>query len=75
LSEVPGSPFVAGSQPYSVTVDPTNRFVYVANWGSHNVSAFKRDDKTGALTEIAGSPYATGWFPYAVVVDPKDNSP
>jgi DNA-binding beta-propeller fold protein YncE len=41
LTPVPGSPFVAGSLPSSVAVDPTGRFAYVANEGSgNNVSAY-----------------------------------
>ena len=31
LTEVPGSPFNAGLIPQSLVVDPTGRFLYVAN--------------------------------------------
>ena len=31
LTPVPGSPFAAGFGPYSVAVDPTAKFAYVAN--------------------------------------------
>ena len=31
LKPVPGSPFPAGSGPGWITIDPTGRFVYVAN--------------------------------------------
>ena len=34
LVPVPGSPFAAASYPFSVTVDPTGKFVYVADRGS-----------------------------------------
>jgi len=52
-----------------VTVDPSEHFVYVANWGSHDVSAFTIDKKTGGLTKVQGSPYGADLFPYAVIVD------
>jgi 6-phosphogluconolactonase len=71
LREIAGSPFVAGDQPYSVTVDPSGKFVYVANRASYNVSAFTINTATGALTEIAGSPFAAGMMPRSVVVDPS----
>jgi 6-phosphogluconolactonase (cycloisomerase 2 family) len=70
LSPLPGSPFAAGSGPSSVVVDPSNKFLYVANHLSNNVSAFAVDAKTGALTEIAGSPFAAGTAPIALAVDP-----
>src|SRR5262249_62417919 len=40
LTPVDGSPFAAGAGSQSVTVDPTGRFVYVANLGSNDVSAY-----------------------------------
>ncbi len=70
LTEVIGSPFVAGTYPYSVAVDPTGKFAYVANSTSNNVSAFTIDATTGALTLVAGSPFAAGTSPYSVAVDP-----
>ena len=39
----------------AVTVDSTSTFVYSANQGSNDVSAFTA--ASGALTQIAGSPY------------------
>jgi 6-phosphogluconolactonase (cycloisomerase 2 family) len=55
-----GSPFAAGSAPYSVSIDPTSQFVYVGNDGSANVSEFTLDGTTGVLTAVPGSPVATG---------------
>src|SRR5207244_10342622 len=43
LTAVPGSPFAAGMYPFSVAVDPTGRFAYVANEGSQSVSAYTID--------------------------------
>src|SRR5260370_12829529 len=70
LMEVDGSPFPAGSGPWSVTVDPTGQFAYVANGGSNNVSAYSIDGTTGALTEIDGSPFPAGSAPRSRTVDP-----
>src|SRR5260370_3002946 len=63
LTPVPGSPFPVGQFPESVTVDPTGRFVYVANGGSWDVSAYTIDGTTGALTPVAGSPFPAGAGP------------
>jgi len=40
-----------------------NKFIYVPNAGSDNVSAFAIDPASGALSAIAGSPYASGVTP------------
>jgi len=69
-----GNNFLAGGAPYSVTVDPTGKFAYVANRLSYNVSAFTINATTGALTEVSGSPYSVGAGspqPYSVTVDPS----
>src|SRR5260370_2829716 len=71
ISNVPGSPFPAGTGPRSVTVDPTGRFAYVANEGSNDVSGYTIDGTTGALTEILpGSPFPAEFYPQSVTVDP-----
>jgi 6-phosphogluconolactonase len=56
LAPVAGSPFTAGTKPVAIAVDSTNSFLYSANQGSNNVSAFKIS--SGVLAEISGSPYA-----------------
>jgi 6-phosphogluconolactonase (cycloisomerase 2 family) len=43
LTPVPGSPLPAGNHPVSVAVDPSSRFVYVANVDSNNVSGYTID--------------------------------
>jgi 6-phosphogluconolactonase len=60
LTALPGFAFVAGTNPHSIALDPTSQFIYVANSGSANVSAFRFDTSTGGLTAIAGSPFAAG---------------
>jgi 6-phosphogluconolactonase (cycloisomerase 2 family) len=71
LTVVPGSPFLAGRNARSVTVDPTGAFAYVGNWGSSDVSAYTINATTGALTAVTGSPFAGGYAPSAVAVDPS----
>ncbi len=70
LTPVAGSPFPTGLGPQGVTVDPSGRFLYVANLASSNVSAYTIDPATGALTEVAGSPFAAGTAPRTVAIDP-----
>jgi 6-phosphogluconolactonase (cycloisomerase 2 family) len=71
LTAIAGSPFASGgTSPFGVTVDPTGRFLYVANNNSNNVSAFTINSTTGALTAIAGSPVPTDSGPISVTVDP-----
>jgi 6-phosphogluconolactonase (cycloisomerase 2 family) len=58
--------------PVSVTVDPTGKFVYVANNNpSGTVSAFTIDGANGSLTAMAGSPFSAGNTPSSVTVDPS----
>jgi 6-phosphogluconolactonase len=67
LSAVAGSPFPAGTDPSVVSIDPTDRFVYVVNDGSANVSEFTLES-TGALTPLAGSPAPVGNNPGSMAV-------
>lgn len=73
LTEVPGSPFNAGLIPQSMALDPTGRFLYVANQESTDVTAFSINGSTGALTELPGSPVSIGSPPVALAVDPTGN--
>jgi 6-phosphogluconolactonase len=63
LTSLPGFPVVSGVNSYSVTLDPTSQFLYVANNGSANVSGFIFDGSTGGITPITGSPFAAGNSP------------
>ena len=70
LKEVSGSPYAVGTGPTGVIVDPTGSYVYVANKGSNNISAFTLTAASGQLTGIAGSPFASGGLlPIAFVND------
>src|SRR5207253_1056095 len=70
LTVMPESPFPAGTEPVCVAVDPTGKFVYVANLISNNVSGYTINAVTGALTAIPGSPFLSGDMPTHVSVDP-----
>ena len=52
-------------------MDPSGKFVYVANQNKNNVSGFTIDSSTGVLTAFTGSPFTTGSFPVSVAVDPS----
>jgi 6-phosphogluconolactonase len=70
LSEVSGSPYAVGTGPTGVILDPTGTYVYVANKGSNNISAFSLTAASGKLTAISGSPFASGGqLPLAMVND------
>jgi 6-phosphogluconolactonase (cycloisomerase 2 family) len=60
LSALAGFPVASGTNAYSVTVDASNQFLYVANDGAANVSAYELNAASGALTAISGSPFAAG---------------
>ena len=66
LTALPGFPVAAGANAYSVSVDPTNQFLYVANDGAGNISGFRLDASTGALAPVAGSPFPAGNHPQSI---------
>ena len=70
LKEVSGSPYAVGTGPNAVLLDATGSYVYVANKGSNNISAFALTAASGKLTAIAGSPFGSGGqLPLAMVND------
>jgi 6-phosphogluconolactonase len=72
LTPVAGSPFsTAGTLAAVGTVDPSGKFLFVANSGSSNIQAFAIDQVTGVLTPVPGSPFATELAPAPLVVDPS----
>jgi 6-phosphogluconolactonase len=60
LTALPGFPVAAGANAYSITIDPTNQFLYVTSSGAATVSGFKLDASTGALAPMSGSPFPAG---------------
>ncbi len=49
---------LVGSVPSGIVIDPSNRFLYVANQVSSNVYGFAVDPESGILTPIPGSPFS-----------------
>jgi 6-phosphogluconolactonase (cycloisomerase 2 family) len=63
-SPIPYGAYSAGGGPSSIAI---YGFLYVANnGGSNDISAFRIDAATGALTPVAGSPFAAGANPLSV---------
>jgi 6-phosphogluconolactonase len=70
LSEISGSPYAVGTGPTAVRLDATGSYVYVANKGSNNISAFTLTAASGKLTAVAGSPFSSGGqLPIGIVND------
>lgn len=66
LIPLSGFPVASGTNAYSVTVDPSNQFLYVGNDGAGNVSGYKRNGC--GLTAIPGSPFAAGNNPDLIAI-------
>jgi len=64
-------PVSAGGVPYYVAIHPSGRFLYVTNWLSSSLSAFRIDPDSGALNLLEGFPRITGINPYAVSIHPS----
>src|SRR6266849_1430736 len=65
IAAVAGSPFAVGATgatPTWVTVDPSGKFLYIADSVHNAVLAFSIGTN-GSLTAVAGSPFATGAIP------------
>ncbi len=63
LTALPGFPVSAGANAYSVSIDPFNQFLYVADDSAANIAGFTLDSATGALTPMSGSPFPAGSHP------------
>ena len=60
LTALPGFPIAVGADVRSVSIDPANQFLYVANGSAGTVTSFTLNAATGALTPMPGSPFAVG---------------
>src|SRR6266568_5692951 len=60
----------AGNTPYSVTVDPSGKYAYVANANSNTLSQYTIGAQ-GALTAMSPATVAAGTGPASVTVDPS----
>ncbi|WP_074652927.1 lactonase family protein [Terriglobus roseus] len=59
LTPTTSTTYAAGAQPYSVVLDNTNKYVYVANRTDGTISGYNIGTNA-ALTAIAGSPFSSG---------------
>jgi 6-phosphogluconolactonase (cycloisomerase 2 family) len=66
-----GSAFLVGDNPVALEVDPTGKFLVVANKGSNNLSVFTIHFHSGYLEPVKGSPFASGKAPVSVVIHPN----
>jgi DNA-binding beta-propeller fold protein YncE len=64
------SPFAAPPLPFSVAVDPSGEFVYVAGTDSNELVPYSIDDRFGFLTEVPPF-FATGSKPVSLAIDSK----
>jgi 6-phosphogluconolactonase len=71
LTQLPGSPFGAGTNPDAIQFTPDAKYAYVANYGSATVSAYSLNGTNGALTPIAGSPFPTDGNPITLAISPS----
>jgi len=62
---------LAGTNPNAVAATPSGAFVYAANRGSGNVSAFSANAGSGALTAVSGSPFPGEPDAFAITVAPS----
>jgi 6-phosphogluconolactonase (cycloisomerase 2 family) len=66
-----GVPFPAGTNPSSITSDPTGSHVYVTDYAQGKVWGYSVASASGDLAPLSGSPFAAGDEPMAMVVDPS----
>lgn len=70
LTPVPGSPFAAGLAPIAIAsaADSHGEYLFVANYGSNELSQFKVGVETGVLTAQSPASISTGANPTSVAV-------
>ncbi len=66
---MPGSPFPSGTLPAGVVVEPSGKFVYVANELFLSLSGYSINASTGTLTSLPKASFIIGpnSDPFAVV--------
>ena len=57
--------------PEDLVIDPTGTYLYVTNFNPGDVSAYKIDQTTGALSPLSTPTYATGSGPFFETLDPS----
>jgi YVTN family beta-propeller protein len=56
--------------PLALVVDPSGKYLYVANTGSNNITGYTIS--SGALTVLSTSPFGGISSPSSIAVDPND---
>ncbi len=51
---LPGSPFGTGAGPECLVEDPSNQFIYTANYNSSSVTGLVLDQNAGTLSVLPG---------------------
>jgi 6-phosphogluconolactonase len=54
------TPPTGGGGPHEIAFDPASKLLFVLNHLTANVSVFKVDEQSGALTAVSGSPFSLG---------------
>jgi 6-phosphogluconolactonase len=70
LTALPGSPYLAGTTPTGIAIDPTSRFVYATDSVQNQLIVYNIQGN-GSLLPLTNGPFQTGTFPIAVAVDPR----
>jgi 6-phosphogluconolactonase (cycloisomerase 2 family) len=71
LTAMAGAPVAADLHPLAIAVDASGDFVYVSNSKSPDVSVYKSDPSTGALT-LQNQATSTGTYGTAIAVSPSN---
>jgi 6-phosphogluconolactonase (cycloisomerase 2 family) len=71
LLPIAGSPFPAHGDPEGLVIDPSGRFLYMADQLLDVVVGYRINPLTGALTPLPGSPYAGRDNLFTLAVDPR----
>jgi DNA-binding beta-propeller fold protein YncE len=70
LASIAGSPYPVGAGPSALAVDPSGKFLYVANYWTDDITGFSVDMVSGDLVELNLSPFEEplGSHPAAIAV-------
>jgi len=68
FTQIVGSPYLTGTSPGPLVVNPAKTFLYVANRIDDTISRFKIDSSIGSLTEVAPR-VSTGLTPSDMVMN------
>lgn len=70
LAPIAGSPFLAGTTPTAIAIDPTSRFLYATDSVQDQLIAYEIV-AGGVLQAVINGPFTTGTYPVGVTIDPR----